>query len=89
MLHFFLHILGIDTQQSYYYDFASGWGPKILELGVIVFLWYWHNQCHYHLCMRIGRYPLGHHKLCKRHHPDTPTRVTENYVKGLHKRLTK
>lgn len=78
-----LHVLGIDTQQSYYYDFASGWGPKILEMTVFIGIWYWQHQCHYHGCFRVGRYPLHHHKLCRRHHPHAPHRVTHEYLRGL------
>lgn len=84
-----LHVLGIDTQQSYYYDFASGWGPKIVEMVLFVGIWYWHNNCHHHLCPRIGKYPLGHHKLCKQHHPDVPTRVTREYVLGVRNKKEK
>lgn len=70
-MHLLLHILGIDTQQSYYYDFASGWGPKIVEMLFLGLLYWWHKTCHVPLCLRRGRYPVDGtpYTTCHMHHP--------------------
>ena len=33
---------------------------------------YKHVECHVAGCHRVGRYPHGHYKLCRLHHPGVP-----------------
>lgn len=38
----------------------------------ILTLAYRHLNCHQHGCFRLGRFPLGHLRLCHKHHPLVP-----------------
>lgn len=40
MIHLVLHVLGIDTQQSDWYDFWSGFGASGAAWLAIMFAWY-------------------------------------------------
>lgn len=67
------HILGIDTQGSYWYAFYSGVGAKLIpnpgEL-VLAFLWYRHHTCHERGCLRLGKHQLDGTPYCTKHHPE-------------------
>ena len=69
MIHFLLHVLGIDTQQSYWYDLWSGIGAKIdlLFLGVIYIV---HHNCHVKGCWRLGKHVYNGTPYCTKHHPE-------------------
>lgn len=74
MWHDILHVLGVDTQQSYWYDFWSGLATQasLLFVGVGV---YRRNNCRKRWCLRLGHYDLVDdsgvvHRLCSKHHPD-------------------
>jgi hypothetical protein len=30
-------------------------------------------QCHVTGCVRLGRFPYGHYRYCRPHHPDVPS----------------
>lgn len=81
--HFILHILGIDTQQSEFYDFWSGIATQasLLFAGIAV---YRRHNCHKHLCPFIGRYKVGPYFVCRRHHPDMPHRITLEHIQYAH-----
>jgi hypothetical protein len=73
--HDILHVFGVDTQQSYWYDFWSGIATQasLVFLGVGL---YRRNNCRKRWCWRIGRFHLSDntqtgvtHALCWRHHP--------------------
>jgi len=64
--HWFLHITGIDTQQSPFYDFWSGFGTQISPL-VAVFIWYHHHTCHIKGCYRFAKYHVDDYMVCKKH----------------------
>ena len=67
-MHWLLHILGIDTQQSYAYDFWSGFGTQIsLIIGGIAL--YRKHNCHGPWCPRIGKHQYQGTPYCKFHHP--------------------
>jgi hypothetical protein len=60
------------------YQFWSGAGSDISELtllGIALGAWK-HVNCAVPWCVRFGRHPTadGLHKLCRRHHPDLPSR---------------
>jgi hypothetical protein len=64
----FLHMTGIDTQQSRFYDFWSGFGACFAWLGGL-FAVYRHKNCHVKGCWRLGHPdPLHGWPACKRHH---------------------
>ena len=69
------------------YNFWSGIGSDFGEITLItaVIMWYIHNQCHVTSCHKIGKHPFKHYKLCRKHHPDVPNRITHLHIKQLHK----
>jgi len=79
-----LHLLGIDTQQSYFYDFWSGFATQlsVITAGVV---YYKRHNCHVHLCPRIGKHQVGHYTVCSKHHPDVPKRVYFPHIIKTHK----
>jgi hypothetical protein len=87
----FTHALGIDTQQSYNYDFVSGVGPMVITSlgfsGVLLGAWR-HINCHTEGCLWIGRYPVGdgRFKTCRRHHPDPAVQegVKAHHLQAAH-----
>lgn len=68
-----LHWTGVDTQQSYFYDFWSGIGPVIfgqLPILISLLLYFRHHNCHIKGCWRLGHPDPrgGGFPACKRHH---------------------
>lgn len=86
MWHFILHLLGIDTQQSYFYDFWSGIAT---QLGLLIGItsWYWHHTCHVQTCWRRAKFPVKGtpYTVCAKHHPETPDKVTHLHIVKAHK----
>lgn len=83
-MHVLLHVLGIDTQQSYWYDAWSGCIPALLTSATILtatWTFYRRHNCEVRGCPRLGRHmTAGHHNVCRRHHPEghlTAERVLE------------
>lgn len=80
MLGWLAHVLGIDTQGSYWYAFYSGVGAKLIpnpgEL-LLAWLWWRRNNCHAHRCLLIGRHLHEGTPWCRRHHPDPHPTVHE------------
>lgn len=69
-----LHVLGIDTQQSYYYDFWSGFATQITVLVALVTALR-HRNCYVRRCWRLGHIDPAHgHPACRRHHSTHPHR---------------
>ena len=67
MIHWFLHVTGIDTQQSPYYDFWSGIATQATVILSALGL-YRHNNCHKRWCPRLGhKAPDGHFPVCRKH----------------------
>lgn len=75
MIHAILHFFGIDTQQSYWYDFWSGIATQATLMFAGIGLYRKHN-CRSRWCPRLGHYALKDGelvlKLCWKHHPDVP-----------------
>lgn len=72
ILHWLIHFLGIDTQQSYSYDFWSGFGPVLFGqlpiLGALI-VHFRHQNCHVKGCWRLGHTDPKHgFPACKKHH---------------------
>jgi hypothetical protein len=59
------------------YNFFSGSGSDISELGIFsalaVILYHAcrRGNCHMHGCWRIGGYPVGDFKVCRKHHAES------------------
>jgi hypothetical protein len=71
-VHWLAHVLGVDTQTSYWYAFYSGVGAKLLpNLGEVALAWvWWHkHNCHAHGCARIGKHLHDGTPYCSRHKP--------------------
>lgn len=71
MTHWLAHVLGIDTQQSWWYDAWSGCIPAITtQISLTGAAWavVRRSNCHVRRCWRIGRHHEGAHVLCHRHH---------------------
>jgi hypothetical protein len=72
-MHWLLHVLGVDTQQSYAYDAWSGCIPALLTSATIsaataAFLR--RHNCEVHRCPRLGRHATAAgHRVCRRHSP--------------------
>jgi hypothetical protein len=78
-MHWLLHVTGIDTQQSPWYDFWSGVGTQIsLCLGAIAV--YRKHNCHKRWCPWIGRYPVGQYYVCRGHHPALPRHISLEHI---------
>lgn len=66
-MHAILHVFGIDTQQSYYYDFWSGVATQFTT--VIAGLTYVRkHNCHVRGCPRVGRHSVNGTPFCDKHH---------------------
>ena len=69
MGHLIAHWLGIDTQQSPFYDFWSGVGTQLKPGWLWVgFLVYRRHNCHQQRCWRIGKHTVDGTPWCTRHH---------------------
>lgn len=62
------HVLGVDTQQSYWYDFWSGIATQTGLLLAGAGWWSKHN-CHERRCPRIGKHSVSGTPWCTRHRP--------------------
>lgn len=60
------HVLGIDTQHSYFYDFWSG---VATQAGVLLAGagWFHKHNCHARGCWRIGKHVVDGTPWCSRH----------------------
>jgi hypothetical protein len=56
------------------------WSTSLVELftltSIVAFVVgaYRHIECHHTGCHRFARFPHGHYKLCRIHHPQVPPR---------------
>lgn len=83
-----IHVLGVDTQQSRWYDFWSGIATQgsILLLGIGALR---RHNCHVHRCWRFGRHPVPGTSIvtCAKHHPVLrDRRVTVEHVNDAYAR---
>lgn len=82
------HLLGVDNLAGAWYGFWSGFGsiviPPVLTALPIVFVMLRRHNCHVHHCWRVGRHPSddGLYRVCGKHHPRVPDRVTQQHVDG-------
>lgn len=68
MIHWLVHILGMDNASGPVYLAWSGW---VGDLGLIAgaAAVYWRHQCHRAWCIRIGKHNAEGTLYCARHHP--------------------
>lgn len=89
--HWFLHVTGTSNETGPFYAFWSGFGSDLGELTLIgTVAAAWRTQtCHASFwCWRHGRHPTadGVYRLCAKHHPDVPRRVTLAHIHAEHHR---
>lgn len=88
-VHWLMHVTGIDSQTSYFYDAFSGAVPclALLALFAGVVGWYRKHNCKKPWCLRWGHYLAADHiPLCRRHHPDLAGRkLTLEVIHRLHR----
>ena len=89
MFHFLLHITGGDNGSGAWYLEWSGFISLLFMLGFII-KWFENSRCHvgghgFRGCRRHGRYPFKHYKLCHKHHPAVPAKLTHHHILKLHK----
>ncbi len=78
---------GSNNTSGIQYGFWSGFGSDIGEITILVAVigWWRHNECHVDGCHRLGRHTFRQYKLCARHHPGVPAKVTHLHILQLHK----
>lgn len=81
----FLTVTGSNNTSGTFYGFWSGFGSDLGEVALLgaVVGWYRSNECHVDGCHRIGRHPFKHYKLCAKHHPQVPGKVTLSHINSL------
>lgn len=67
-VHWLVHLLGIDTQASWAYDYWSGCGTQLPSL-VLAAAWYHRSNCHARRCLRVGKHTHEGTPYCARHRP--------------------
>jgi hypothetical protein len=74
MVHWLWIHVGLNSGNSPWYLFPSGWGGILLVSGSILTAPYvaWKRHCcEVHRCWRLGRHgTAAGHTVCRRHHPD-------------------
>jgi hypothetical protein len=89
--HGLAHFLGLDTQQSPFYNFHSGPGPELIALlgfsSLLAGLWH-HLNCHADGCWRIKRHTVNGTPWCNVHHCDArPQRGESELLEEISARL--
>lgn len=83
-MHWLEHLLGIDTQQSPYYDFWSGVATQASLLFAAISI-YKHHNCRVKWCVRVGKYKVGDYLVCQKHHPEI-NEVRLEHIMFAHKK---
>lgn len=81
--HWFLTVTGVTDPT--WYNWWSGIVGDFGLLGIFA-LGYKKLNCHVDGCRRIGLHHVGQYTVCRRHHPDTPKRVTMVHIIKAHKK---
>lgn len=87
LFHVFLNWCGASNPAGTTYGFWSGFGSDLGEVTIVVGLiaWWKAGECHVDKCHRRGKHPFKHYRLCARHHPDVPNKITHTHILKLHK----
>lgn len=82
----FQHAVGIDAPGSRAYNFWSGFGSDLGEITIVggLVAMYRQHECHQDGCHRVGKFPFEQYKLCRKHHPSVPNRVTHAHIAKLY-----
>jgi hypothetical protein len=85
-MHWLAHFFGTDNLSGPFYGFWSGVGSDITELGLFGALvaHYRGKTCHVDRCWRLGRHPVGEYRVCRKHHPAVPDRITAGHIADVH-----
>ena len=75
---------GTAHDYNYWSGFGSVFPWSMGTLGSLITLIWVHTKkanCHTHKCLRIGSYPVGDYKVCKKHHLEvTGTHPTVEHI---------
>lgn len=85
--HVFLNWTGASNTAGTAYGFWSGIGSDFGEITLIaaILTFYKMHECHIDGCHRFGKHPFEHYKLCKKHHPGVPEKITHLHILKLNK----
>lgn len=72
--------MGLTNASGPWYLFWSGIFGDVTIFAAVTY----HFNCHVSGCWRMGRLPVGDHKVCRKHHPDPPT---HQHILDLHRKL--
>lgn len=91
--------IGVPGHTPRWYNFTSGSGSDIAELALLGTAYHWLSatRCHeggvgLRGCRKHGTYDFTDletgltHKLCKKHHPHAPQKLTHLHIMKIHKR---
>jgi hypothetical protein len=92
VLHFLIHIFGIDYALPYgrwgWYNFWSGVsGSCLTGAGAFILSLWLHSTCHYSWkCLRRGKYQAagGTFRLCWKHHPQMGVKPHRKMIHDMH-----
>lgn len=86
MFHWFLTVTGSNNPSGTWYGWWSGFcGDLGLFAGITIL--YKKVNCHIDGCRRIGLHHVEGtpYIVCRKHHPQTPDKVTVEHVHAMHK----
>lgn len=86
------HVLGLDNPTGAWELFWSGFGSDVAEFAILgsLLALYRRHTCHVdhpRFCWRPGLHPVAGtpYKVCKRHHPAVPDRITADHIAAAHR----
>ena len=85
--HFLLYWTGVSQESGRGYGFWSGFGSCLMYFTAIT-VWWRKHTCHVDHCFRFGHHDVTGtpYTVCRKHHPDVPSRVTHSHILSLHKK---
>lgn len=73
-----------------WYVFVSGIGGDISIIAAGIAFW-WHHTCHVGPCLRPAKHQIEGtpYKVCSKHHPAVPDKITASHVEEAHAEANK
>lgn len=78
--------VGNNGQANTAYSFWSGVGSCLTYIAVLGAAWR-HLNCHSQGCWRLAKHPVDGtpYKVCAKHHPTIPNRITAAHIHDAHR----